>query len=105
MIRRVVVFSPEARDDLLALYDWIANEASPETAVSYIGRVERFISGFETAAERGTRRDNIRPGLRTIGFERRLTIAFIVGERVTILRVFYAGHEWEVELGQQRVQG
>lgn len=98
MIRRTIVFSPEARDDLLALYDWIAGEASPETAMSYIGRIERFISGFETAAERGTRRDDLRPGLRTIGFERRLTIAFAVGEQVTILRVFYAGREWDGDL-------
>lgn len=95
MIRRTIVFSPEARDDLLALYDWISGEASPETAMSYIGRVERFISDFETAAERGTRRDDIRPGLRTIGFERRLTIAFVVGDEVTVLRVFYAGRQWE----------
>ena len=98
MIRRTVVFSPEARKDLLALYDWIASEASPETAMAYIGRIERFILGFETAAERGTRRDDIRPGLRTIGFERRLTIAFTVGEQVTILRILYAGREWLDEL-------
>lgn len=98
MIRRAIVFSPEARDDLLVLYDWIASEASPETAMSYIGRVERFISGFETAAERGTRRDDIRPGLRTIGFERRLTIAFAVDEQITILRIFYAGRKWEGDL-------
>lgn len=97
MIRRTIVFSLEARDDLLALYDWIASEASPETAMAYIDRIERFISGFETAAERGTRRDDIRPGLRTIGFERRLTIAFVVGEQVTILRLFYAGRKWEGE--------
>jgi len=98
VIRRAIVFSPEARDDLLDLYDWIANEASPETAMSYIGRIERFISGLETAAERGTRRGDIRPGLRTIGFERRLTIAFVVGEQVTILRLFYAGRNWEGDL-------
>ena len=98
MIRRAIVFSPEARDDLLALYDWIASEASPETAMSYIGRIEQFLAGFETAAERGTRRDDIRPGLRTIGFERRLTIAFLVGNEVTILRVLYAGRDLESSL-------
>lgn len=98
MIHRPIAFSPEARNDLLALYDWIASEASPETAIAYIGRVEHFISGFETAAERGAPRDDIRPGLRTIGFERRLTIAFAVSEQVTILRIFYAGRNWEEAL-------
>lgn len=98
MIRRAIVFSPEARDDLFALDDWIASEASPETAMAYIGRIEQFPAGFETAAERGTRRDDIRPGLRTIGFERRLTIAFLVENEVTILRVLYAGRDWESSL-------
>ncbi|RAK67581.1 type II toxin-antitoxin system RelE/ParE family toxin [Phenylobacterium kunshanense] len=99
MNRRRVVFSPEAQADLLDLYEWIADAASPETAMAYIARVEQFISGFEIGAERGGRRDDVRPGLRTIGFERRLTIAFVVGEDVTILRVFYGGRNWEGALG------
>jgi toxin ParE1/3/4 len=34
--------------------------------------------------------------LRIIGFERRITIAFVVEpERVVILRLFYAGRDWE----------
>jgi toxin ParE1/3/4 len=41
-------------------------------------------------------RDDIRPGLRIVGFERRVTIAFSVDDgRVTILRVFYGGRDWE----------
>jgi hypothetical protein len=31
---------------------------------------------FETAGERGMRRNDIRPGLRVVGFERRATMAF-----------------------------
>jgi toxin ParE1/3/4 len=45
--------------------------------------------------ERGCRRDDIRPGLLIIGFERRFPVAFSVShERVTILRLFY-GWDWE----------
>lgn len=95
MIRRTTVFSPEARADLLELYDWVAGAASPDTAMAYIERIEQFISGFEVGPERGTRRDDIRPGLRTVGFERRVTVAFVVGEQVTILRIFYGGRDWE----------
>ena len=48
------------------------------------------------AAERGHRRDDIRPGLRIIGFERRVTIAFMVqDQRATFLRIFYGGRNWE----------
>ena len=47
-------------------------------------------------SERGHRRDDIRPGLRILGFERRLTLAFVVtDDQVTILRIFGAGRDWE----------
>lgn len=51
---------------------------------------------LETSPARGTRRDDIRPGLRTIGFERRATIAFrIVDREVVIIRIFYGGRDFE----------
>lgn len=96
MIRRTVVFSPEAQADLLSLYDWIAGEASPEIALSYIERLAAYVRGFEVASQRGTRRDDIREGLRTVGFERRVTIAFTVTDKqVVILGFFYSGQDWQ----------
>ena len=48
------------------------------------------------SAERGTRRDDIRPGLRVVGFERTLTLAFSVDDSsVTFLRIFQAGRNWQ----------
>src|SRR5262249_48372231 len=91
-----VVFSPEAREDLFNIYDWIADAASPEVALAYVERIEAYIDGFDLASERGARRDDIRKGLRVICFERRLTIAFTTAdESVTILRLFYGGQNWE----------
>lgn len=99
MKRRRVVFSPEARNDLFEIYDWIAEKASPQNAISYIDRIEAYCLGFELASERGHRRDEISPGLRIVGFERRVTIAFAVDDdRVTILRLFYGGQNWEEKL-------
>ena len=96
MRRRHVVFSPEARDDLLNLYDWIATRAGPAVAISYIERIEAFCLGFDLASERGQLRGDIRPGLRIVGFERRITIAFSMNkEQVTILRLYYGGQNWE----------
>jgi toxin ParE1/3/4 len=92
--RRSVVFAPEAQDDLIRLYDWIACRAG--SAISYLDRVEGFCLGFDLASERGTLRNDIRPGLRVTGFDRRLTIAFTVTDQgVTNLRVFYGGQNWE----------
>ena len=96
MKRRQVVLSPEANEDLIAIYDRIANAASPEVAFSYLERIETFLMGFDLASERGTLRDEVRPGLRIVGFERRITVAFAVfEERVVILRLFQAGRRWE----------
>lgn len=93
---RAVVYAPEAQEDLNALYDRIAEAAAPATAIGYIDRIEAFCSGLSVASERGQLRNDIRPGLRTVGFERRITIAFAVEpERVVILRLFYGGRDWE----------
>ena len=93
---RDIVFAPEARADLLALYKWISAKASPGVAMTYIDRIERYCSGFDLASQRGHARDDIRPGLRIIGFERRITISFTVTDQaVTILRLFYGGQNWD----------
>ena len=94
MEKREVVFSPEAQGDLLELYDYIADSSNAARAIGYIARLEAYCLGFDLAAERGTRRDDIRPGLRIVGFERRVTIAFHVDpKRVTIDRILYGGRD------------
>jgi toxin ParE1/3/4 len=41
-------------------------------------------------------RSDVLPGVRIVGFERRLTVAFTFSEEtVTVLRVFGAGRNWE----------
>jgi toxin ParE1/3/4 len=97
--RRSVIFSPEARNDLLELYDWIADSAGPRTAIAYIERLEAYCLGFEVASERGHRRDDLRSGLRVVGFEKRITIVFTVKKtQVTILRLLGKGRNWEAIL-------
>jgi len=96
---RTVRFAPEAEQDLADLYDWIAGRAGPTTAIGYVERLHAACVSLAHASERGTRRDDIRPGLRTVGFERRVTIAFAVEDQaVTILRVFSGGRDWEAAL-------
>jgi plasmid stabilization system protein ParE len=51
--RRTVTFTPEARNDLLHLGDWIAERAGVDVALNYIERLEAYCAGFETAGERG----------------------------------------------------
>ena len=65
-------------------------------AGDYIARIETACMALATFPERGTKRDDLEPGIRTIGFERRATIAFRVeGDTVRIVRIFYAGRDYE----------
>jgi toxin ParE1/3/4 len=93
---RRVVLAPEAADDLNEIYDWVALPASPDVALRYIERLEAFCRRLSGGGERGRVRSDIRPGLRVIGFERRVSVAFSVDEEVvTVLRLFRAGRDWE----------
>ena len=91
-----VRFRPQARADLFALYDYTAAEAGETVASGYIDRIEAACLSLATFPQRGTRRDDLAPGLRTIGFERRVLIAFRVGRSgVTIINVLYGGRDFE----------
>ena len=62
--------------------------------MAYLERIEAYCQGFSLFPKRGRRRDDLFPGLRVVGFERRLSIAFLVEpERVVILRVLYGGRQ------------
>jgi toxin ParE1/3/4 len=75
-VAREVVFAPEAEDDLLRIYDFIADKATPERAYGYAERIRSYCLAFDAFPERGVRRDELRQGLRIVGFERRVTVAF-----------------------------
>jgi toxin ParE1/3/4 len=97
-----VVFSPEAATDLVQLYDYIAERSGPVRAIGYIDRIEAYCAGFEASPERGTRRDDLRPGLRIVGFERRVTIAFhTTPDTVIIDRILYGGRDVRRALSQR----
>ena len=91
-----VSFRPLAEADLLGLYRYITEEAGHEVAGTYIDRIEQACRTLEISPKRGTRRDDIRPGIRTLGFERRATIVFQVKRtEVVIVRVFHGGQDFE----------
>ncbi|RUU82581.1 MAG: type II toxin-antitoxin system RelE/ParE family toxin [Mesorhizobium sp.] len=99
MKRRHIVLLPEALADLRWIYDTIEIAAGNVTAIRYIERNEAYCQGLDYASKRGTRRDDLRPGLRVVGFERRVTVTFTVeSDQVVIFRVFYGGANWEDEL-------
>jgi toxin ParE1/3/4 len=98
-VAREVYFRPLAEADLLALYEYIAGKAGVIVAESYIERIEAACLALANFPERGTRRDDILAGLRTIGFERRATIAFrVLKTRIEIVTIAYGGRDFESAL-------
>ena len=91
-----VSFRPRAKADLIALYDYISEEAGYVIAGEYIDRIEDACLSLIEFPKRGMQRDDISPGMRTIGFERRATIAFrVFKDEVVIIRIFYGGRNYE----------
>jgi len=91
-----ISFRPQAEADLFELYRYIAEESGRAVAGAYVERIEAACMALERFPERGTRRDDIRPGLRIVGLERRVAIAFQVKEaEVVIVRILYGGREYE----------
>ena len=94
-----VVFRPQAEADLVGLYEYIATRSGYGIAGGYIERIEAACMALATFPSRGTRRDDILPGLRTLGFERRVTIAFrVLKTQVEIVTIAYAGRNFEDNL-------
>lgn len=90
-----VVLRPIAENDLVAVYQYIAENSGRDRAGGYIDRIEKACMALADFPFRGTQRDDLHPGLRILGFERRVSIAFVVdGESVRILRIFYGGRDF-----------
>ena len=99
-----VVFTPEAEEQLVELYRYVAAAGSPETTARYTDSIVTFCEGLATFPHRGRARDDIRPGLRTIGYRRRVVIAFaVIGQDVLIVGVFYGGRDYEAVLSESEV--
>ena len=101
MVRKVV-FRPAADTDLARLYAYIRDQnGDPTVAIGYIRRIRAACERLSDFPDRGTRRDGLARGLRTVGFERRATIAFRVRrDSIEIVRVLYGGRNVDALLRQ-----
>ncbi|REE04460.1 type II toxin-antitoxin system RelE/ParE family toxin [Citricoccus muralis] len=91
-----VGFSPEATGHLEELRDYITSRSSPEVADGYIEDILSLCESLTDFPFRGTQRDDIRPGIRTLGFRRRVVIAFRINEKshqIEVLGAFYGGRD------------
>lgn len=88
-----------AESDLDGLLCHILQASRHGIALRHVERIEAFCRRLSDFPQRGHRRDDLVKGLRNVGFEQRLTMAFHAeADRVVIDRVLYAGAAFEASL-------
>lgn len=94
-----VNFTPEAQQQLDELEAHIAEVGSPIAAARYVDSILDHCENLQAFPHRGTRRDDLRPGLRTLGFRRRVTILFeVTDDTVNVIGIYYGGQDYEATL-------
>jgi toxin ParE1/3/4 len=96
-----VVFTDDALDDLQSIFVYVASGSDPATAVVYDQRIREACLRIADFPHRGTPRDDLLSGLRTLSFERRGTIAYQVdGDTVRILGILHHGRDLNRAFGE-----
>jgi toxin ParE1/3/4 len=94
-----VVFTPEAQAPLVELHRYISNAATPATAERFINAIIDQCENLQNFPLRGTLREDIRPGLRTIHYKSRTIITYFVdADLISILGIFYGGQDFRSAL-------
>lgn len=99
-------FTPEARQQLHQLDEWISEKASPETARQFVTAILEHIDEILVFPLSSRPRDDVRPGMRTTTYKKRTLIAYTVDNSadevvVSILGVFHGGQDWESALCEE----
>jgi plasmid stabilization system protein ParE len=100
-------FTPEARQQLHHLDEWITEKASAETARRFVVAILDHIDGILLFPLAGQARDDVRPGMRTTSFKKRTLVAYEVDKSsgelvVNVLGVFHGGQDWDTALGEDQ---
>ena len=96
-----VIFAPEAIDRLDAIERYIADAGAPVAGADYVDAIVAFCQSLASLPLRGTRRDDLLPGLRITNYRGNDVVAFVVNETaktVGIVGVFYGGQDYEAIL-------
>lgn len=87
---------------MIALYRYLSQRFSDDAAVQFIRRIETACLSLASAPRRGHAVSEADSTLRVMGFERRASILFRVGEDdVDILRVLYGGQDIQLVVDER----
>lgn len=95
-----VVFRSSAFRNLNDIRTWVEHASqNPVVAARFVARILAKCRKIGNMPFAGRPRDDLRPGLRTLPFERTAIIVYrIEGEQVEIIRIYYAGQNFEALL-------
>jgi toxin ParE1/3/4 len=100
-----VLFTPLAERHIDKLHDYITTHSSERRADVFVQRIVAYCNGFTTFPRRGTQRDDLLAGLRVIGFERSVTIAFVVTATTVLIEgIYYGGQGYEAVYRDEAVR-
>ena len=89
-----VEFLEPAATDLIALYEWIEDAAGSAIADAYLARLKARCLTLADFPNRGTPRDDLRRGIRSLSFEGRMLIFYQVQDQtVSILHILSTARE------------
>ena len=100
MKRYAVVFLRDAEVKLATIEAYIAEQAGSSVAQRFVAGVIGRSQRLSIFPLRGTPRDDLQPGLRTVVHRRTVTIAYVVEEdRVAVTDFLYKGEDIAARFG------
>lgn len=96
-----LVLTAKARERLIELDAYLENAASPDIATAYVDAVIDYCQSLAFFPHRGTRRDDLHPGLRVTHYKSKTITAFFVDDTsrtVLIADIFHGGRDYEAAL-------
>lgn len=90
-------FHPSVADDLDWIAEWISDYAGASSAATKLDEIEATIRSLALTPHKGSKRDEIAPGLRAIPAGRKGIVVFAVDDdlrEVLIYAVSYGGADW-----------
>jgi toxin ParE1/3/4 len=95
-----VRLSEEAADDMVRIWIYVATTSGSARADDLDSRLQAACGKLAHFPRRGSPRDELGPGLRSVAFQRRATIIYRVCElAVEVTRILYAGQDPKREFG------
>lgn len=89
-----VIITDDAQTDLFNIYHWVVAEAGVEIADGYYGRIEARLFALDRYPNRGSPREDLGEGIRSVSFERRITILYRVETNIVrIMRIVSSARE------------